>query len=150
MKLSLEKFLKHKNEFKLGGLTTESFHQDTVGLKKTCQTHLTVAIEKLRLVDIKAQKKYIELNKRLEELKKQIKKNKGTIYLVGCGATGRLVLHLEKVSKLKGKIIISFMAGGDAAVIKSIEAVEDYEDGEKHLKVFCKKRRPGYWRYRRR
>ena len=58
--------------------------------------------------------------------------------MVGCGATGRLVLHLEKVSKLKGENnIISFMAGGDAAVIKSIEAVEDYEElGKKHLNEF--------------
>ena len=57
---------------------------------------------------------------------------------MGCGATGRIVLHIEKYARMKGLgNVYSLMAGGDAALIKSIELVEDFESlGRKHLEEF--------------
>ena len=56
----------------------------------------------------------------------------GRIFLSGCGATGRLALSLETFARESwldpalSERIISFMAGGDAALIRSIESFEDY------------------------
>lgn len=64
----------------------------------------------------------------------------GRFFIAGCGATGRLALSLETLareewlSKGDDDRIVSFMAGGDGALIKSIEAFEDYpEYGERQL-----------------
>jgi N-acetylmuramic acid 6-phosphate etherase len=51
----------------------------------------------------------------------------GRIFIGGCGATGRLALSIETILR-KDKSeqdIVSFMAGGDFALIKSIEQFED-------------------------
>ena len=65
----------------------------------------------------------------------------GRIFLCGCGATGRLSIALEVFcrqgltqSKYKNRFI-GFMAGGDVALIKSVENFEDRPDyGERQLK----------------
>lgn len=65
----------------------------------------------------------------------------GNIFLCGCGATGRLSLALETIwrhqhknnSNLNSRII-SFTAGGDVALIHSVEKFEDFpEFGERQL-----------------
>jgi len=60
----------------------------------------------------------------------------GRIFICGCGATGRLSIVLETLWRHEtNKIfpewkerVISFMAGGDAALIKSIEDFEDHPE----------------------
>ena len=138
MMQSFEDFLEKKSEFQLGKLTTESFHPLTVDLKNICQHDLSQGIETLRSCDILALNKYESLKSKLNILKEEVKNHQGNIFLVGCGATGRLVLHLEKVARMQGRRnIFSLMAGGDAALIKSIESVEDSEEfGAKHLREF--------------
>jgi N-acetylmuramic acid 6-phosphate etherase len=76
----------------------------------------------------------------LWELSTQIKDTleKGhKIFMCGCGATGRLSLVLETLYRQKfGQThqVISFMAGGDFALIKSVESFEDKtEYGERQL-----------------
>jgi N-acetylmuramic acid 6-phosphate etherase len=67
----------------------------------------------------------------------------GKIFLVGCGATGRLSLSLEtffrqtyeEYSTNIHNLIVSFMAGGDVALIHSIEKFEDFpEYGARQLR----------------
>ncbi|MCJ8277492.1 MAG: hypothetical protein HRT44_12640, partial [Bdellovibrionales bacterium] len=62
----------------------------------------------------------------------------GRIYLCGCGATGRLSLLLEflwREQNPDSDQVISLMAGGDVALVNSLEGFEDYpEYGERHLK----------------
>jgi len=138
MKLSLEEFLSQKNQFQLGDLTTEKFHPDTVGLRELATNDPSTALKKLKSVDLKAFEKYGKIKNKLKPLIKDLSNHEGRIFLVGCGATGRLVLHLEKYARMQSiDNIFSLMAGGDAALIKSIELVEDFESlGKKHLMEF--------------
>ncbi len=138
MKLSLEDFLEKKDQFQLGNLTTEKFHPETIGLKELANKDPKSALKKLKSVDLQALKKYQNLKYKLSTLKQKISSHKGRIFLVGCGATGRIVLHIEKYARMKGMgNVFSLMAGGDAALIKSIELVEDFELlGKKHLEEF--------------
>ena len=57
-----------------------------------------------------------------------------TVFLAGCGATARLALTVETLCR-EGLIeedlserLVGFMAGGDAALIRSLEGFEDRED----------------------
>jgi N-acetylmuramic acid 6-phosphate etherase len=76
----------------------------------------------------------------------------GRVYLCGCGATGRLSLTLEVLWREIGAPqfgdVISFMAGGDYALIRSIESFEDHPEfgarqlhdlgfGENDLLISC-------------
>lgn len=65
----------------------------------------------------------------------------GRIFLGGCGATGRLSISLETFARsgLLGDglqdAVLGFMAGGDAALVRSIERFEDYPDyGRRQLR----------------
>ncbi|MBA2405784.1 MAG: hypothetical protein H0V66_13495, partial [Bdellovibrionales bacterium] len=59
------------------------------------------------------------------------------VFLCGCGATGRLSLVLETLYRQNfhaHQNVVSFMAGGDFALIKSVESFEDkVEYGERQL-----------------
>lgn len=66
----------------------------------------------------------------------------GRIFVCGCGATGRLSIVLETLWRQETKEIlpewsekvVAFMAGGDAALIKSVEDFEDHpEFAQQHL-----------------
>lgn len=68
------------------------------------------------------EKMYLEVNDTLEK--------GGRVFVCGCGATGRLSLVLETLWRQECKErgvkewedrVVAFMAGGDAALIKSIE-----------------------------
>ncbi len=145
--LSLElarEFISVASEFKLGNLPTETPHPKTVNLSSDAKENLIRAIETIQDIDRDV---FIRLKDSLPELKKlkaDIKstiENNGRIFLCGCGATGRLSLALETIwrdqhQKDSSRIdqIISFMAGGDVALIHSVEKFEDFpEFGERQL-----------------
>ena len=60
------------------------------------------------------------------------------IYFVGCGATGRLSLSLEYLWRSRHPAsdqVRSLMAGGDVALVHSLEGFEDFPQyGARHLK----------------
>jgi len=129
-----DEFLKIATDFKLGSLPTESPNPITKGLAELSQTNLPRAYELFKKVDLR----FLEvLEQRLPELfqlKKVIQavlENNKRIYLCGCGATGRLSLALERIWREdfpSNDQMRSFMAGGDLALISSIEKFEDFPD----------------------
>jgi N-acetylmuramic acid 6-phosphate etherase len=137
-------FLKICSEFKLGKLPTEMPNPKTVGLSDLSKNNLEEAINILYSIDREV---FSEINKKRNEIcefSKTIKKvlnQNGRIFLVGCGATGRLSLALEMLWRRKylknqemADKVISFMAGGDVALIHSIEKFEDFpEFGERQM-----------------
>jgi N-acetylmuramic acid 6-phosphate etherase len=137
-------FLKICGEFQLGNLPTESPNPKTIGLSDLVESNLSDAILTLLNIDRDVFKLVREKKVEIYNLKKQIIKvlnAGGNIYLVGCGATGRLSLALETLwrmkfshdEKLKDRVI-SFMAGGDVALIHSVEKFEDFpEYGERQM-----------------
>ena len=111
MKLSLSDFLLKKDQFQLGELTTEQFNPDTMGLASIAKNSPDKALSLLLKSDEKAIKKYQSLKPKLTNLKESIKNHHGRVFLVGCGATGRIVLHLEKFARMQEySNIFSFMA----------------------------------------
>lgn len=143
-------FLKVADKFRLGDLITEKSNPLTQNLSFLANNDLNKAISVLKQVDIQALKTFLKYSQNLQPLIVDIREtlNSGNkIFLCGCGATGRLSIALEfiwrkinSLSKYKNSVI-GFMAGGDVAIINSIEKFEDYpEFGARHLRElnFCK------------
>lgn len=133
-------FLEIAPQFKLGHLVTESFHPKTEGLSDLVKKDVSEAMKLLQEIDRDALTIMKEKDSLLWELAVEIRDtlSKGNkIFMCGCGATGRLSLVLETLFRQKfGQTnqVFSFMAGGDFALIKSVESFEDKtEYGERQL-----------------
>jgi N-acetylmuramic acid 6-phosphate etherase len=133
-------FLEISSQFKLGHLVTESFHPKTTNLSNLVKSNVASALSLLQEVDRDAIELLKFKNTELWELATQIEQalNAGhKIFMCGCGATGRLSLVLETLFRQKfGQTsqVVSFMAGGDFALIKSVESFEDKTDyGQRQL-----------------
>lgn len=139
-----EEFLACAADFQLGELDTEQPHPLTVNLSDLCRDDLPAAVNALKSVDARALSLLDERLDPATELAADIRATwdaGGRIFLAGCGATGRLSLALETfchedlVPKTLQHKVIGFMAGGDAALIRSIEGFEDFpEYGARQLR----------------
>jgi N-acetylmuramic acid 6-phosphate etherase len=137
-------FLAICKEFRLGKLPTESPHPKTLELSNHAKNNLPAAIQSIKAIDQDVFYKVKELELNIKHLQVEINetiKSGSRVFLCGCGATGRLSLALETIWKIKhqknkklGEQVISFMAGGDVALIHSVEKFEDFpEFGERQL-----------------
>ncbi|OFZ19216.1 MAG: hypothetical protein A2Z20_05050 [Bdellovibrionales bacterium RBG_16_40_8] len=138
---SAEEFLSTGQKFQLGFLETEKPHPKTVNLSELANTDVSKAIRALVAVDCEALHKLKEHVNEILELRDSIQatwKSGGRVFLCGCGATGRLSLMLEclyREQNPQSEKVISFMAGGDVALVHSLEGFEDFpEFGERHLR----------------
>ncbi len=130
-------FLDIADQFRLGKLPTEQSHPWTQHLSQLVQSDLPGALEVLQRVDGKALGILLSEQQRIADLAVAIAetlRSGGRIFLGGCGATGRLALTLEALCR-EGWIaeayrgsVVGFMAGGDAALIRSMEGFEDRPD----------------------
>ena len=142
-----EEFLKISGQFKLGALVTESSHPVTANLSEVAKEDIAKALDLLFQVDNDVIAKYREFAEsgRAEQIKEtvlQALKNGGKIFFTGCGSTGRLSILLDSVWReiwqKAGRVAprptiddyenrtFSVMAGGDFALIKSVEGFEDF------------------------
>lgn len=133
-------FLAIAKDFNLGSLPTECPHPKTKQLSQLANENCLEAVELLHQVDIEMlevlKSKLNEIKKLSSDLKEVLNEG-GRIFLCGCGATGRLSLVLETIWRHdhpSDERVLSFMAGGDVALISSIEKFEDYpEYGKRQL-----------------
>ncbi|MBN1806135.1 MAG: hypothetical protein JW837_12875 [Sedimentisphaerales bacterium] len=143
-----EEFLNHQQAFRLGQLLTESFHPKTLTLSQTAKDDLPAAIRLLQSVDDDippAMEKVLRQDSFLELIEAFLEamNNQKRIFFTGCGSTGRLSILLEALwrrfwrssKQMLSKDIpylenhvFSVMAGGDFALIKSVEGYEDFPD----------------------
>lgn len=127
-------FLKVSDQFQLGDLLTETPHPKTVGLAEAVNRNIEEAIEMFFQVDREMLEALISKSSLIFNLAESIHKvrsQRGRVFLCGCGATGRLSLVLENIwkrSKPEKEFVEGFMAGGDLALIHSIEKFEDFPD----------------------
>jgi N-acetylmuramic acid 6-phosphate etherase len=135
-----EEFLKISGQFKLGALVTEASHPVTADLSDMAQRDGAAALKLLFDADDDVVKKFREFvaSGRAEKIAAVILKSiksGGKIFFTGCGSTGRLSILLDSVwrdfwrrrndSDLENRTF-SVMAGGDYALIKSVEGFEDF------------------------
>ncbi|MEK6553631.1 MAG: hypothetical protein AABZ31_00180 [Bdellovibrionota bacterium] len=137
MATALEKaneFLKTSHLYRLGDLPTESRHPLTMNLSEDAELRLDQAIQSMVKVDREALQKLAGQVDQILELREAIRatlKNKGRIFMCGCGATGRLSMTLEYLWRelFPGNdSVTAFMAGGDTALVHSLEGFEDYPE----------------------
>ncbi len=130
-------FLSVAHDFQLGMLDTERPHPATTGLADWTRNDLPRAVQALSEVDRGALESLAGKWESLKPLAESIRETRARgnrIFLAGCGATGRLSLSLETFARReiaagsRHRTIVGFMAGGDAALIRSIERFEDHPD----------------------
>jgi len=133
-------FLLIAPQFKLGHLVTESFHPLTRNLSHLVHKDIGEALTLLQKVDREALKKMKDKSGIIWQMAQDIQatlKAGNKVFMCGCGATGRLSLVLETLFRQNyhaTQQVFSFMAGGDFALIKSVESFEDkVEYGERQL-----------------
>jgi N-acetylmuramic acid 6-phosphate etherase len=141
MEMNIEAFLKVAHEFQLGALVTESPNPLTENLSQLCRFETKKALSSLQQVDIHAIEKLMGRQHSLMTLHRSISdtlSEGGRIFFCGCGATGRLSLSIETLWRQMhpgSEKVLSFMAGGDVALIHSIEKFEDFPSyGERQLR----------------
>jgi N-acetylmuramic acid 6-phosphate etherase len=143
-----EDFLQISGQFKLGALVTESSHPVTADLSEVARQDIAAALALLFQVDEDVLKKFQEFaaSGRAHKIAATLiatLKNGGRIFFTGCGSTGRLSILLDSVwrdfwrqqknSDFENRAF-SVMAGGDYALIKSVEGFEDFTDfGKKQM-----------------
>lgn len=132
-----DEFLRVAADYQLGALDTESQHPFTLSLSQMAASDLVEAVTLLRQVDVHALRQMEARCAPLTELARAVA---GTfaagkkVFLCGCGATGRLSLSIEVFCRMNvlpcpdAERVIAFMAGGDLALIKSIENFEDHPE----------------------
>jgi N-acetylmuramic acid 6-phosphate etherase len=150
-----EEFLNRQRAFRLGDLVTEAFHPKTMALSQTAATDLPAAIRLLQSVDDDippAMEKVFRQDsfRQLVDAFSEALDSGNRIYFTGCGATGRLSILLEaawrrfcyaidnahaEMGQDMADRVYSVMAGGDFALIKSVEGYEDFPDfGRRQLR----------------
>jgi N-acetylmuramic acid 6-phosphate etherase len=144
-----DEFLKISDQFQLGVLTTETSHPVTANLSETAKRDVSAALGLLFEADGDVVRKYREFAEsghapKIKEAVLRALKNGGKIFFTGCGSTGRLSIQLVSIWRdfwqqqaargLNCKPsaadfedrAFSVMAGGDFALIKSVEGFEDF------------------------
>jgi N-acetylmuramic acid 6-phosphate etherase len=152
-----EDFLKISDQFQLGVLTTESSHPVTANLSETAKRDVSAALGLLFEADGDNVRKYREFAESgrargIADTVLRVVKGGGKVFFTGCGSTGRLSIQLvsiwrdfwqkqaarglkcsPKPEEFENRAF-SVMAGGDFALIKSVEGFEDFtEFGKKQI-----------------
>jgi N-acetylmuramic acid 6-phosphate etherase len=126
-----QEFLQIAGQFRLGHLTTEGVHHLTTEMSELAKNDLAQGINVLQAVDRLALRSLQLKAPEIWQLHQRVKstfESGHDVLLVGCGATGRLSLVIETLSRQLGLYpgrVRAFMAGGDYALVKSVESFED-------------------------
>jgi len=143
-----EKFLEIAGDFRLGDLVTEAPHPRSTDLSQTARRDTAEGLGVLFDVDrdvVEAYRAWAASGQpsRLAAAVLEALRRGGRLFFTGCGATGRLSIQLDsiwrafwhqrRVSGLRAPVpdtwesrTCSVMAGGDYALIKSVEGFEDF------------------------
>lgn len=132
-----DEYLKIAADYQLGALDTESQHPFTQSLSQMAHTDLHEAVKLMHQVDVHALRQMMGKAAPLADLACAVAATFAAghrVFLCGCGATGRLSLSLEIFCRMgvlptpDPERVVAFMAGGDLALIKSIEDFEDHPE----------------------
>jgi N-acetylmuramic acid 6-phosphate etherase len=140
-----ERFLHEARQFRLGGLLTEAAHPRSAELSDVARRDAAAGLGILFDVDRDVVERFsawsqTDQPQRLRDMVLGGLRAGGRIFFTGCGATGRLSIQLASIWRRffqerraagaagtegwEGRAV-SIMAGGDYALIKSVEGFED-------------------------
>jgi len=152
-----DEFLRISDQFQLGVLTTECPHPVTANLSETAKGDISAALGLLFEADgdvLRTYKEFAESGRAtsIKDAVLRSLRSGGKLFFTGCGSTGRLSIQLVSIwrdfwqqQKAQGLAsspkpedfenrAFSVMAGGDFALIKSVEGFEDFtEFGRKQI-----------------
>jgi N-acetylmuramic acid 6-phosphate etherase len=141
-----ESFLETSSQFRLGALVTEASHPRSTELSQVARARAADGLAILFDVDRDVVAAFAAWSRteqphRVAEAVLECLRRGGRIYFTGCGATGRLSIQLDAIwrafwqqrrsrpgepaADLWEDRTRSVMAGGDYALIKSVEGFED-------------------------
>jgi N-acetylmuramic acid 6-phosphate etherase len=142
-------FLRISGQFRLGALVTEASHPVTARLSDVAGRDVAEALELLFRVDSDVLGRYREFaasggaGEITQAILRSLRSG-GRLFFTGCGATGRLSIQLVSIwrdfwqqQRARRRVAppvaaewedraFSVMAGGDFALIKSVEGFEDF------------------------
>jgi N-acetylmuramic acid 6-phosphate etherase len=143
-----EKFLEIAGDFRLGDLITEASHPRSATLSQTARHDTADGLAMLFDVDrdvLATYQAWVRSGQpaRLAAAAFNALQRGGRLFFTGCGATGRLSIQLDSIWRAfwqarreRGQLVPapdlwedrtrSVMAGGDYALIKSVEGFEDF------------------------
>jgi len=140
------RFLDHERAFRLGVLPTEQPHPATRGLGEVARQDLPTAITMLQAVDRDLPPVFARAlgspgyAAMVDAITYAVRAGR-RVFFTGCGATGRLSILLEAAWRKHfdamgehacAEQACSVMAGGDFALIRSVEGFEDFADFGRH------------------
>jgi N-acetylmuramic acid 6-phosphate etherase len=128
--------------YQLGHLATEGRHEMTAELSAWASCDLPRAYRALTAVDRGALVALGRASPAIAALGADLRatlSSGGRVFICGCGATGRLALLIESLWREKhgpdDDRVRAFMAGGDVALVHSLEGFEDHPAyGARHLR----------------
>lgn len=129
-------FWEQQDKFRNHPLLTELPNPETHNLSELAKDDVKKAIHMLQKADVKAISNMFDILPAIELLRADILKTLkagNKILICGCGASGRLAVALEYLWKIYNPkknrdSLVGFLAGGDNAMIKSIEGFEDHKN----------------------
>jgi N-acetylmuramic acid 6-phosphate etherase len=143
-----EAFLRDGGQFRLGPLVTESAHPRSAELSRVAREDAAAGLAVLFDVDRDVVAAYDRWSRggqpeRLRDAVLEALEAGGRVFFTGCGATGRLSIQLVSIwrafwqeRRAEGRLApppgewepraLSVMAGGDYALVKSVEGFEDF------------------------
>ena len=146
-----ERYLAHERQFRLGQLVTEQSHPLTRDLSAVARRDVLAAMRLLNSVDEEVppalERAAGALDRVIETVVRALLDGR-RVFFTGCGATGRLSIQMEawwrgfwqafpdpSLRERYEDSVLSVMAGGDYALISSVEGFEDFASfGRKQLK----------------
>lgn len=130
-----QEFLSTAHLYHLGRLPTESSHPQTQNLSQLLKADLNQATRLLQRIDLQALGKFQSYLSEIPKLAKAVSETIDAgykVFICGCGATGRLALSLEYLWRKQypqdADRVVAFMAGGDVALVHSLEGFEDFPE----------------------
>lgn len=146
-RVKADQFLALSTEFRLGDLVTEQSHPETRQLSEIARISVTDALDLLFTVDedvVQAYRNWVDSDapQFIAQCVLRSILDGRRVFFTGCGATGRLSILLETIWRAFWKnthpfasVVYSVMAGGDYALIKSVEGFEDFSQfGAKQIR----------------
>lgn len=131
----IQGFWQHYQKFLKNTLITEEPNSLSANLSFLCQNNLTEAFKVFQTIELQTIQTLFEYIPKINELRNTVQltlKNKQKIFLVGCGASGRLAMLIKQLyieeNPAHDNLIVCVAAGGDISLIRSVEEFEDHKE----------------------